>query len=1472
MPYDYAMKNLFLFITLLFVFGLKAENKVLHTLYTKDDGLSQNRVMDIEQDQKGYMWFATWDGLNRFDGKQFRVYKGVPGDPEGPDNNRFLSVQADSFGYLWLLTGNGEVYRFNPETERFKRLSFNPATRTGLIKQRINRMLVLKQNKVALLSSRGCYLLRINPDASIGKSMLLSRVNGSLASDWVREVVADGLNDVWFITNSGLTNYNYTYNRSQHFFNQAVNQEAFSCLLQVDGKLYFGTESGKVWYKEKSKTPFMGGRISTFSSITAMGSLPGNRLIMTTQGDGFYITDAKLKVLNHVTTASHPELGSNKVHSLYADNDGNYWLDVEADGFIFFDVQTNKLHRCVNPSKTVISGASGRSGLRVIEGKGDYIWLYSRNGGIYSCDRKTKTIQPINMTDVALGAQNLSLLTDAMVDRDGNLWFSSGEPRLEKITVEPNTFQYTSVASIQKQKDGAEVRTIFEDGKKRIWVCDKEGKIQLMDQNRQIIGWLKPDGTLSSTVYQTDMMVYDMIQDKKGRYWLACKGVGVVLLQEKKDKTPVFSIRYLNREATVSSRPSSTLCYALLEDTQGRIWVGTFGGGLNLVKETKDSIVFLHSRKGLTTYPHEIFPNVRDLAIDHTGIIWVATDNGLVAFDSKFTDPSTIIYHSYRRNGSIPGSLRTNDVHCIYIDRQNNRWFGTFGGGLNVLDGAVKPDDKTSFRSYSQKNGLPSDIILSIEEDFKGNLWLLSENGITRFDTKTGSTDVYNKDYGLEPVMFAESPTMISHTGEIYAGTMKGYYRFNPLKVKKAEFTSPLYFTGLYLFDEEITPAKSYGILNENLDKANSIVLKYNQSVFSIEFAALDFRNPKNIQYAYKLEPVDKDWVIVNKSNRITFSRLVPSEYTLVVRSTNSEGVWMNNERRLKIIVKPSPWQTGWAIVLYSAIGLLMLYYLHRSLLDKFKYKNKESVDKEVVEAKKQFLATISRELRVPLMLMEGPVEQLSNDKGLSFDSKNNLSILKRNIERMMRLITRILEYQKKQEHKMTLMVEEISMGGLCEKTADYFKIMAQERGINFVYTDQSNGMNVYLDKEKIDTILHILLSNALRFTKGGKTISLHVKQKENGVVVIIADEGTGISKENLPFIFDQLNVMEETDEESGMGMGLSLAKELVELHKGTIQVSSQKGVGTSFELFFKLGKEHFVNNDVVLFQPEFLPGEMPEVEAISCLEKEIRYELNQQQLIMVVEGQPNQDVSISSFLTHRFRVASIRYTPLTWSDIDRLMPDFVIIDNDAHVEDSMHLIEQLKGSERTCHIPIILAAHKPVEPLSSGEFPEGIEELISKPFNASYLEARLEQILIRRSKWCEQLRKDVLNATSHSFFTTLSIESSDAEFLSRVMDFIKENMSNSELTVNMLISIIGLGKSLFVSKLRSLLVLSPFELIREVRLKHAMTLLESGRFNVSEVVLQVGMKDINTFNKCFFQHVGVTPYEYRGKAATLQK
>ena len=256
----------------------------------------------------------------------------------------------------------------------------------------------------------------------------------------------------------------------------------------------------------------------------------------------------------------------------------------------------------------------------------------------------------------------------------------------------------------------------------------------------------------------------------------------------------------------------------------------------------------------------------------------------------------------------------------------------------------------------------------------------------------------------------------------------------------------------------------------------------------------------------------------------------------------------------------------------------------------------------------------------------------------------------------------------------------------------------------------------------------------------------------------------------------------------------------------------------------------------------------------------------------MVVEDQPNPELSISTLMADHFRVAASRNTPQTWSEVNRLMPDYLIIDSDFSGDGGLGLIEHIKENKLTCHIPVILVANRLVEALSPTSLPEGVEELITRPFSASYLEARMEQLFLRRVQGREKLRKDVLDAITHTFVTKVPIEPSDAEFLRRVMEFLTENLSNSKLTVNLLISVIGMGKSPFVGKLKSLLGLSPNELIREIRLKHAMELLGSGRYNVSEVVIQVGMTDVNVFCNCFKQHVGLTPYEYRSKAATLQK
>ncbi len=1464
------MKHIILsLVVCLSVLGMSAENRIRYTHYSTDDGLSQNRVMDIEQDHRGFMWFATWDGLNRFDGKSFRVYKGIPGDPEGFDINRLLSVKEDHFGQLWILTRDLGVYRFNPKSERFHRLSWNPDTRKGLIRHAVYRIVPLLNKDVVLLVYGGCYIVHFHSDASVGKVSFLSKENGRIADNRIREVFSDDKGNTWFLTQSGLTCFNEKVGTYQHYFHQDKNRTSFSCSLNLNGQLYFGSFSGKIWHWNGYSKSFQ--EVCNLSTvpITSICSVIDNHLLVSTLGDGMYLTDGVLNVHKHFRTTDHPEMGSDVIHSLYRDKRGDVWLEVETSGVVYFDVRNLTFHHTDYTGGLGQKGSASSSKFFVLEDNKGHLWIHGRNGGFFSYDAQSRQVAPFSQKDNLPNRRFFGLFVDALVDKDGNLWISTGEPRLEKCTFEPARFVFESTQSIYERVDGSEVRTLFEDNSKRIWICDKEGKIRLKDSNGRFLGYLRSDGTLSSSMVQTDLMVYDMIQDKKGRIWMACKGRGVVLLEERNGSVTAFDVRFVSDEAVQHTTSLSKKCYSLLEDSLGRIWVGTYGGGLNLVDESNGAIHYLTATTGLPNYPLKHNPEIRDMAVDKKGIVWLATVNGLVAFDSHEKNPTSIRFFRYYRNGNDAGSLRTNDVHCVYIDDQNNRWFGTFGGGLNRLKSGFKVGDRARFDAFTQKNGLPSDIVMSIEEDYQGFFWLFSENSITRFDVNSSEIDVYNKDYGLETVMFSESSSFRLQNGDICAGTLNGYYRFNPSMVKKASFTPPLYFTGFYLFNKEVTVNTPGSPLSDEINEVKRIVLKNEQDIVSFEFAALDFRNPGNIQYAYRLDPIDREWNILNKSNRVSFTSLSAGEYTLRVRSTNSEGVWMENERSLTLVIRPSAWQTGWAIALYVAIGLVMLFYMHRRLLDRLKLRSKVTVERKVVEAKKQFLSNVTRELRIPLMLIEAPIEQVSRDKGLSPDSTNNLAIVKRNIDRMMRLVNRILDYQKNMDRKMTLMVEETPIKSLVEKIAKPFEVMAQDRGITFVLNDQSNGVLVYVDKEKFDTILHILLTNAIKFTRGGKTVSLKVYVEDKQVVVEVDDEGMGISKENMEHLFDQLSVLDETEEDNGIGIGLGLAKELVELHGGNINATSQEGVGTTFKIGFLLGKDHFTEGNVVLIQPEFYPGEISEERGLNCKDSEAQPGSNQQPLLVVVEDQKYSHQTVTAILSNHYRVATVGNIPGAWDAICHLMPDFVVIDNNVSGDGGLGLAIIMKESEQTCHIPVILLAEKSTDSLVPDRISDGVDEVISKPFNTSYLEARIENFIVQRSLMRERVRRDLLESTSRSFVSSAQLEPWDNEFLSRIMDFLTDNLSNSELNVDMLVSFIGLGRSAFINKLKNLLGLTPLELIREIRLKRAAELLESGRYNVSEVVIQLGMKDTHALSKCFKQRFGMTPTEYRNKSAT---
>lgn len=1465
-------RYLLLFVVLWASLSLQAQQKVRFTHYTADDGLSQNRVMSILQDKKGFMWFATWDGLNRFDGRHFKVYKGLAGDPNGFTNNRLNTMQEDSFGFLWILTNDNQIYRFNPENEKFQRLSFNSDTTKMVVSKTVQYVRMLPGNDVCLLTfTDGCYLVHVSNDGQdIVSIKYLNRKNGNLAGDLIREVFKDKDNQFWFLTDKGITLYDPKKETSTHFFHQFQEETGFFSHLETKSNLYFGSDNGQIWTWSKQQHNFRLEEFRANAAINGFCPLNNGKILIITRGDGTFLTDNMFRVLSHDQLLTTPALSSNLIHSFYKDLAGDVWLEADAPGVVLYETQKNRFIRFQPKSDEQFGLAQMQPNFFVVEDNKDHLWVNPRSGGFSEFFRKEMKLKPFYNDPSDPNRRFFNTMHAAYYDKHGTLWLSTRSPGLEKCSIQQSNFSFTYVPSTLQLKGGSEVRTIFEDRHKRIWTADKEGGIVLYTPKGQRIGYLDNQGSITSQRPIANYFAYDIMTDRKGRIWIASKGAGVLLLQEKDPNGNAYSVTRFIESLPIADRPNSNNFYALLEDQKGRIWAGSYGGGLNLVQETNGRFRFIHVRNELKNYPIERCKSIRSLAKDPQGIIWAGTVDGIVAFDVNFSKPSDIRFYEYRKIGTDPKSLRINDVHYVYVDDSGTRWFGTFGGGLNKLSAQFKLGETPEFKSYTMYDGLPSDIVLSIQEDLQGFLWLFSENSITRFDRQTGDMDIYNKNYGLESVTFSESSSSRLRSGEIYAGTTNGFYQFNPSKVKTATFVPRLVFTRFFLFNKEANIGEKNSPLTKNVDEIGTISLSNKQNVFTIEFAAFDYRAPENIQYAYRLDPVDPDWTKTQKLNSVNYTNLSPGNYVFRVKSTNSEGFWMENERQIELHIRPSFWQTWYAIGLYILFGLALFAFGLYFFTTILRLRGKVEVEQKISDLKINFFTDISHELRTPLTLISGPVEHLLTDDNLTGDNRMLLTIVQRNIDRMLRLINQLLDFRKVQDKKMQLNVQEVPFGQFIASVAANFNVSAEEKRMDFNVIDDTNGTTVWLDTDKLDTIVYNLLSNAFKFTASGKSITLTSFLDGENTVLSVSDTGTGISADKQSRLFERFFSYDETSRIRGTGIGLHLVKELVEMHKGTISVTSELGKGTTFEVRFKPGTAHFDENVTIIHADD-----AKLIQAVTDPFRPLNNDQDatheegsagNQPLMLVVEDNAELRKFLTSVLSGKYRVAEAADGHVAWNMIGNLMPDFVITDLMMPVMDGLELTSRIKEDDRTCHIPVIMLTAKSDMVTQMECIQAGVADFIAKPFSAAYLEAKIENIFKQRLTLQEKFRHDLFSIQSVSA-EGMNLPSPDSVFMQRIFNFMEENMSNSELTVDQLVSVVGLGRTVFFNKLKGLLGMSPIEFIKETRIKRAAQLLDTGQFNVSEVSFQIGMNDARYFSKCFKQKFGMTPSEYKNKS-----
>ena len=649
--------------------------------------------------------------------------------------------------------------------------------------------------------------------------------------------------------------------------------------------------------------------------------------------------------------------------------------------------------------------------------------------------------------------------------------------------------------------------------------------------------------------------VYALLQDQKGNIWIGTRNKGLIKLIPNGKLN--YQLKYYKNDPADKFSLSCNSIFSLKEDKQGRIWIGTLGGGINYTDRDGH---FIHPGNELSDYPTR-FLRIKNICIDHQSNIWLATTSGVLL--CKWSN-GKLAYTPIVRNCNEKNSLSCDNVYDVFESSKHEIFITTFGGGLDKLTGFDKQNNGI-FKNYSSPQMI-SNVPLTLAEDNKGNLWIPSENGLYRLFTDSDSTEVYDNRFLPEGLLLTESRACRLSSDEILFGTDKGLLSMKPERMKRDSHASNLIITDIHINGEKKEP--SYW--------SSGITLSHKENSFSINYETLDMKFPNKIEYAYRLKGFD-NWNYVKNNRMAVYTNIPKGNYCFQVKSTNSDGVWSNKIKEISITILPSFWESIYGTILYFIIFILIVAISTYILFVIYKLRNRVAIEKHILDIKTKFFTDMIHELRTPFTLIVAPIDHMLSQKDLSPVIQQDLALVKRNTKHTLKIINQVLDLQKLQnESKLT--VQRIEIAAFIEHIINNFQSIAIQRESEITFESKESPLFLWADPDKLESILFNLITNAFKYSPKGTVIHLSVQETDTNIILQISDQGYGISQEKQKSIFNRFENYVSSDifKKQSTGIGLSLVKELVELHKGKITLQSKINEGSIFTIYFRKGKEHF--------------------------------------------------------------------------------------------------------------------------------------------------------------------------------------------------------------------------------------------------------------------------------------------------------
>ncbi len=1427
------------------------------------NGLSQNSVLSMYCDYLGYMWFGTMDGLNRYDGYTFKIYKAEEGKVNSLTHNRIAGFWEDSLNYLWIKTYEGYYHYYIRESEEF--ITFPYYNRSQEEKNSsINCFFQPEKTEIWLgSSSSGAYYLKYDTiHRQYRSTQFLSRGISSITNNNVHFIVCDRNRNIWIGTHRGLnylkrTEFGKELPSIRHLF---ANYQ-FNCALLKDSILYFGTRGNGILIQHNMSGKFesSGDALKLLENsdiIFIRQNKNRNILIIGTANKGIYLYNLANK---HLVNFRQSGL---QVRLIFEDSYGMVWFKTEKFGISRIDPLNAEIkHYELTPAE--IQPVIDDERPFLYEDSSGDLWIGTHGGGLSWYDRIRDNFvfyRNIPNSPNTISSNFVHCITE---DKSGMLWVGTGQFNggINKvITANPAFQQILPKKELDDLADNV-IRCLFQDSNGFIWMATKSGVIYIYTPDYVLFTVLNYLPLVRENV--PGYNVYTILEDSDGFIWLGSKGGGIAVSNRPISDDLAFykKLRFslYKHEPENTHSLSNNFVYSVFQDSKKTIWIGTYGGGLNKVlSRNPENLVC----KRFNTQNSLISSNdVRYILEDSENRLWIATTFGLNLIEDLNGAMDSPVFRTFLNNPQDMQSISYNDIIHIFEDSEKRLWFGTFGGGVNLLK--ELNEKKASFRHFRKTDGLIDDAVFAILEDRSGNIWFSTEKGISMYRKPASEFENYDRNSGLYSENFSENTCCLDRDGKMLFGSINGTLKINPEQQNKNQYIPPVVLTNFQLFNRNVDFRDPESPIRSAIETLDTIVLKHYQSSFSFEYAALSYFAPDQNKYSFILENFEKSWNDLNNQRKATYTNLSPGDYVFKVKASSWDGTWNRNPRTVYIKILPPWWKSKTAYTVYFILAVLILLISRKLFLNYYRLQNDLKVERRVNDIKLQFFTNISHEIRTPLTLILGPIEDIKSIKNLPGIIHDKIVIMERNGKRMLRLVNQLLDFRKIQKNKMHLKIQQIDLVEFVKEIYEHFLPIATHKNIDFRFVTSISRLMVFVDPNKFDSVVFNILSNAFKYTGSGKSIQLTIIRPDNThAEVTVTDQGSGIPVEKLNMIFERFTPLSEsTSALEGTGIGLNLSYEIMKLHKGDIFVDTEQGKGSSFRIQLQLGRTHFKNVDLGLAidRPRV---EHPEVfetlddqNGIPELQKTADRSPNK---ILIVEDNEEIILYLKEDLSTYFEVATAANGNEALEKIKSFHPDIIVTDIMMPGIDGIEMTKRLKENIETSHIPVVmLTAKSAIEDQIIG-IESGAEAYLLKPFNTQYLLAVVRNLL-RQRKYVIRKYRDKFEDIAE-----LKITPKDDEFMKNIVQIIETHYNDPEFNVERLAEFSTVSRTVMYNKLKGLTGLSPVDFLRQMRLRFAATILKQSGRNVSETAYLTGFNDVKYFSRCFKELFGSSPRDYK--------